>query len=77
MQSRADEGARLLEWGWNQFRLYPLFKAGATVDEATVWLGTEDKVPVTVAHDLAMVPRSARIEPVRTANGRATRAPAR
>ena len=54
MQSRADEGARLLEWGWNQFRLYPLFKAGATVDEATVWLGTEDKVPVTVAHDLAM-----------------------
>jgi len=54
MQSRADEGARLLEWGWSQFRLYPLFKAGATVDEATVWLGTEDKVPVTVAHDLAM-----------------------
>ena len=54
MQSRADEGARLLEWGWNQFRLYPLFKAGATVDEATVWLGAEDKVPVTVAHDLAM-----------------------
>lgn len=54
MQSRADEGARLLEWGWSQFRLYPLFKAGATVDEATVWLGTEDKVPVTVAQDLAM-----------------------
>jgi D-alanyl-D-alanine carboxypeptidase (penicillin-binding protein 5/6) len=54
MQSRADEGARLLEWGWNQFRLYPLYKAGATVDEATVWLGAEDKVPVTVAHDLAM-----------------------
>jgi D-alanyl-D-alanine carboxypeptidase (penicillin-binding protein 5/6) len=54
MQSRADEGARLLEWGWSQFRLYPLYKAGATVDEATVWLGTEDKVPVTVAQDLAM-----------------------
>lgn len=54
MQARADEGARLLEWGWSQFRLYPLFKAGATVDEATVWLGTEDKVPVTVAQDLAM-----------------------
>ena len=54
MQSRADEGARLLEWGWSQFRLYPLFKAGAAVDEATVWLGTEDKVPVTVAQDLAM-----------------------
>ena len=54
MQARADEGARLLEWGWNQFRLYPLFKAGATVDEASVWLGAEDKVPVTVAQDLAM-----------------------
>lgn len=54
MQSRADEGARLLEWGWTQFRLYPLFEAGATVDEATVWLGAEDKVPVTVAEDLAV-----------------------
>ena len=60
MQSRADEGARLLEWGWSQFRLYPLFKAGATVDEATVWLGTEDKVPVTVAQDLAMTLQTGR-----------------
>ena len=64
MQSRADEGARLLEWGWNQFRLYPLFKAGATVDEATVWLGDQDKVPVTVAQDLAMTMQPADFDKV-------------
>ncbi|MDR6292684.1 MULTISPECIES: D-alanyl-D-alanine carboxypeptidase family protein [Inquilinus] len=65
MQSRADEGARLLEWGWNQFRLYPLYKAGATVDEATVWLGAEDKVPVTVAEDLAMTMQPADFDKVK------------
>lgn len=64
MQSRADEGARLLEWGWNQFRLYPMYKAGATVDEATVWLGADSTVPVTVAQDLAMTMQPADFDKV-------------
>jgi serine-type D-Ala-D-Ala carboxypeptidase (penicillin-binding protein 5/6) len=52
MQARADESARLIEWGFREFQNYALFKRGDVVDEARVWLGQIPTVPVTVAKDL-------------------------
>lgn len=48
MQARADESARLLEWGWREFNNYVLFKSGETVDSLPVWLGEAETVPLTI-----------------------------
>lgn len=61
MQARADESDRLLSWGFREFNNYALFKAGDTVDEAAVWLGAEETVPLVIAQDLKVtLPRNAR-----------------
>ncbi len=52
MQARADESARLIEWGFREFNAYSLFKAGDAIDEVPVWLGAQETVPVTVPKDL-------------------------
>lgn len=52
MQARADESARLIEWGFREFQNYALFKKGDVVDETKVWLGQAPTVPVTVADDV-------------------------
>jgi D-alanyl-D-alanine carboxypeptidase (penicillin-binding protein 5/6) len=54
MQERADEPARLIEWGFREFDDYKLLKAGETVELANVWLGTAPTVPLVVADDLTM-----------------------
>ncbi|OYQ37737.1 D-alanyl-D-alanine carboxypeptidase [Niveispirillum lacus] len=59
MQARADESARILEWGWREFDNVTLFKAGETVDSLPVWLGVtptvplviQDQVKITMTHD--------------------------
>lgn len=48
MQARADESARILEWGWREFDNYALFKAGEIVDSLPVWLGEAETVPLTI-----------------------------
>ncbi|WP_247872298.1 D-alanyl-D-alanine carboxypeptidase family protein [Azospirillum sp. TSO35-2] len=53
-QARNDEPARLLDWAWNSFRLYPLLRQGELIGQAPVWMGAEDSVPVTVARDVAV-----------------------
>lgn len=53
-QARNDEPTRLLDWAWNSFRLYPLLRKGELVEQAPVWMGEEDSVPVTVADDVAV-----------------------
>ncbi len=52
MQSRADESARLIEWGFREFATYSLFRGGETIEQVPVWLGAQDTVPVTVPEDL-------------------------
>ncbi|MBP2227270.1 D-alanyl-D-alanine carboxypeptidase (penicillin-binding protein 5/6) [Azospirillum agricola] len=52
MQSRADESARLIEWGFREFATYSLFKGGETIEQVPVWLGEQDTVPVSVPKDL-------------------------
>jgi D-alanyl-D-alanine carboxypeptidase (penicillin-binding protein 5/6) len=60
-KSRAQESERLLEWAFREFNDYRLVKAGDTIDQAEVWLGTEAKVPVTIKQDIVVtLPRAAR-----------------
>ena len=60
-KARAQESERLIEWAFREYNTVQLFAAGATVDEAQVWLGEQPKVPLTVAQDLALtVPRKSR-----------------
>lgn len=58
MQSRADEPAKLLDWGFNDFEDTTLFKAGQVVETAPVWLGDQPQVPLVAAQDVTVtVPR--------------------
>jgi D-alanyl-D-alanine carboxypeptidase (penicillin-binding protein 5/6) len=60
MSERKQESARLLEWGFREFNNYTLFHKGDTVENATVWLGTEESVPLIVDSDLTLtLPRTA------------------
>ena len=60
-KARAQESERLIEWAFREYNTVPLFTAGATVDAASVWLGGQPKVPLTVAKDLVVtVPRKSR-----------------
>ena len=61
MKARAQESERLIEWAFREFNDYQLFSAGDKVDDAELWLGTEAKVPLTVAKDLVVtLPRKSR-----------------
>jgi serine-type D-Ala-D-Ala carboxypeptidase (penicillin-binding protein 5/6) len=61
MKARAQESERLIEWAYREFAGYTLVKAGDTVENADVWLGTEPKVPLTVATDAQItLPRKSR-----------------
>ena len=52
VNKRAREAERLLDWGFRNFNIYPLFAAGDTVEEIDVWLGETPKVPLVVERDL-------------------------
>lgn len=52
MQARADESARLIEWGFREFSSYALFRAGETIEQMPVWQGADETVPVTTVEDL-------------------------
>ena len=53
-RERARETTRLLEWGFREFSNITLFKAGDTVAEAPVWLGTQDKVALVSPRSIQM-----------------------
>lgn len=60
-KARAQESERLIEWAFREYNTVPLFMAGATVDEAEIWLGEQPKVPLTVSKDLIVtLPRKSR-----------------
>ena len=61
MKARAQESERLIDWAFREFNDYKLFAAGDKVDDAEVWLGSDPKVPLTVANDLVVtLPRKSR-----------------
>ncbi len=53
-KARSRESERLMEWAFREFNNYALFKAGDVVDNARVWLGNADTVPLTVESDLTV-----------------------
>jgi len=61
MNQRSQEAEKLLDWAYREWADYKLVKAGDTIDDAPVWLGTTATVPVTVKSDLLVsLPRNAR-----------------
>ncbi len=52
MAERAQESARLLEWGFHESSNTTFLKAGDTVADAPVWLGAQDKVPLVIPHPI-------------------------
>ncbi|MEI9993741.1 MAG: D-alanyl-D-alanine carboxypeptidase family protein [Rhizomicrobium sp.] len=53
-KERADEGARLMETGFREFRRYILFKPGDAVATAEVFGGAAPNVPLTVKVPVAL-----------------------
>lgn len=51
MKERAQESARIVEWGFREFQTYTMAKKGDALAEAKVWQGEEEMVPLTVAED--------------------------
>ncbi len=47
-KDRADEGARLMEFGFREFRRYTLFKPGDAIAQADVFGGSDKTVALTV-----------------------------
>jgi D-alanyl-D-alanine carboxypeptidase (penicillin-binding protein 5/6) len=52
MKERAQEGERVLEWAFRAFNDYTVVKAGEPIDDAPVWMGVDQKVPVAPAKDV-------------------------
>lgn len=52
VKARAEEGARLLTWGFRQFNNYELAKAGEPIEVADVWMGESKTVPLVAAEDV-------------------------
>lgn len=53
-KDRADEGARMIEAGFREFRRYQLFKPGDSIAEADVYGGNDKTVPLTVKTPVAV-----------------------
>ncbi|MFC4351384.1 D-alanyl-D-alanine carboxypeptidase family protein [Fodinicurvata halophila] len=63
VNQRAEEADRLLSWGFREFENFNLAQQGEPIDEATVWLGAEDTVPLVTQKDLVVtLPHAARDE---------------
>ncbi len=54
-KARADETVKLMDWGFRSFKKYELFTAGAVVDNAPVWQGTYDQVPMVTTNDINII----------------------
>lgn len=55
--ARSEESERLIEWGFREFETELLFDADDPVDEAWVWQGDPDRVPLVVRDDLYLTRR--------------------
>ena len=53
-RARSREPERLMEWAFREFNNYALFKAGEQLEEAPVWLGTSNRVPLLIKEDVVL-----------------------
>jgi len=59
-KARADESAKLLDWGFRNFETYAPYKAGTVLAEAVVWMGVAGTVALGLDEDIVMtIPRGA------------------
>lgn len=57
--ARAQEGERLLKWGFANFESKLVFKAGNPIIDAKVWMGAQRDVSLAVASDIkALLPKT-------------------
>ena len=54
VRARSEEAERLMNWGFREFENFALFKAGETVERASVWQGGEDTVPLVFPDGLTV-----------------------
>ena len=60
-KARAEEAERLIGWAFREFKNYKLFEAGETVEDAAVWQGTRESVPLVIPEAVkATMSRAAR-----------------
>ncbi len=57
VSARAEEGARLMSWGFREFDNVSLFAGGETVETASVWQGQAETVPLVLDEDLTITLR--------------------
>lgn len=61
-EARAQEGERLLKWGFMNFSNTVLFKPGQEITKAKVWMGGAREIPLTVANNvLATLPKTGKV----------------
>jgi len=54
MQARADDPQALLDYGFNEFKAFTLFKPGETIQREATWLGDQPFVPLVVDQPVAV-----------------------
>lgn len=60
-KERAQESERMIDWGFNEYENYTLFKAGEIVDNAPVDMGKAATVPLAAEQEvLVTLPRAVR-----------------
>ncbi|MFW6027864.1 MAG: D-alanyl-D-alanine carboxypeptidase family protein, partial [bacterium] len=55
INQRAAEARRLMALGFTQFAKYDILKSGQVVGEADVWMGVQEKVPLSVAENVTLI----------------------
>ncbi|MBO6784714.1 MAG: D-alanyl-D-alanine carboxypeptidase [Alphaproteobacteria bacterium] len=61
VRARSQESERLINWGFRVFDNYRLFKAGEVVEQAPVWLGKSETVPLVIEQELTVtMPKASR-----------------
>lgn len=58
-KERANEARRLLDIGFREFKPYALFKKDQVIENADVWAGDNDSVPLVVTQDVKFLMRRA------------------
>ncbi len=63
MSARADESAKLLDWGFRNYETYAPYKAGTVLGKSLVWMGEIDEFPIGLGQDAVLtVPRGSHAE---------------
>jgi D-alanyl-D-alanine carboxypeptidase (penicillin-binding protein 5/6) len=61
MRARSEESERLIDWAYREYANYTLFRQGAAVENADVWMGQSPSVAMVAPQDIVVtLPRRAR-----------------